>query len=169
MIAMIRKFLDLAGERKKQLYLAWLFQALTSICEGAIYFMLFLAIKDILGGSFTREKLIQYSLMFLVYTVLHFVFYYFTIAKQRPVSYAMMRDERLSIAAKIKQFPLYYFTKDKISQLTSLFTTDLSFVEMNIMEIIAGFVSSMIMTVVFALIKRAWFNWESRRKMHRWQ
>ena len=150
MIAMIRKFLDLAGERKKQLYLAWLFQALTSICEGAIYFMLFLAIKDILGGSFTREKLIQYSLMFLVYTVLHFVFYYFTIAKQRPVSYAMMRDERLSIAAKIKQFPLYYFTKDKISQLTSLFTTDLSFVEMNIMEIIAGFVSSMIMTVVFA-------------------
>ena len=80
MIAMIRKFLDLAGERKKQLYLAWLFQALTSICEGAIYFMLFLAIKDILGGSFTREKLIQYSLMFLVYTVLHFVFYYFTIA-----------------------------------------------------------------------------------------
>lgn len=35
MIAMIRKFLDLAGERKKQLYLAWLFQALTSICEGA--------------------------------------------------------------------------------------------------------------------------------------
>ena len=78
---------------KKQLYLAWLFQALTSICEGAIYFMLFLAIKDILDGSFTREKLIQYSLMFLVYTVLHFVFYYFTIAKQRPVSYAMMRDE----------------------------------------------------------------------------
>ena len=152
MIAMIRKFLDLAGARKKQLYLAWLFQALTSICEGAIYFMLFLAIKDILGGSFTREKLIQYSLMFLVYTVLHFVFYYFTIAKQRPVSYAMMRDERLSIAAKIKQFPLYYFTKDKISQLTSLFTTDLSFVEMNIMEIIAGFVSSMIMTVVFALM-----------------
>ena len=152
MIAMIRKFLELAGERKKQLYLAWLFQALTSICEGAIYFMLFLAIKDILGGSFTREKLIQYSLMFLVYTVLHFVFYYFTIAKQRPVSYAMMRDERLSIAAKIKQFPLYYFTKDKISQLTSLFTTDLSFVEMNIMEIIAGFVSSMIMTVVFALM-----------------
>ena len=64
----------------------------------------------------------------------------------------MMRDERLSIAAKIKQFPLYYFTKDKISQLTSLFTTDLSFVEMNIMEIIAGFVSSMIMTVVFALM-----------------
>ena len=152
MIAMIRKFLELAGERKKQLYLAWLFQALTSICEGAIYFMLFLAIKDILGGSFTREKLIQYSLMFLVYTVLHFVFYYFTIAKQRLVSYAMMRDERLSIAAKIKQFPLYYFTKDKISQLTSLFTTDLSFVEMNIMEIIAGFVSSMIMTVVFALM-----------------
>lgn len=92
------------------------------------------------------------SLMFLVYTVLHFVFYYFTIAKQRPVSYAMMRDERLSIAAKIKQFPLHYFTKDKISQLTSLFTTDLSFVEMNIMEIIAGFVSSMIMTVVFALM-----------------
>ena len=66
---------------------------------------------------------------------------------------------------------------------------------MNIMEIIAGFVSSMIMTVVFALMllsvdwrmalllfvgiipvisstssfKRAWFNWESRRKMHRWQ
>ena len=99
--------------------------------------MLFLAIKDILGGSFTKEKLMQYSLMFLVYTVLHFVFYYFTIAKQRPVSYAMMRDERLSIAAKIKQFPLYYFTKDKISQLTSLFTTDLSFVEMNIMEIIS--------------------------------
>lgn len=66
---------------------------------------------------------------------------------------------------------------------------------MNIMEIIAGFVSSMIMTVVFALMllsvdwrmalllfagiipgyilyqqfQRAWFNWESRRKMHRWQ
>lgn len=152
MIAMIRKFLDLAGERKKQLYLAWLFQALTSICEGAIYFTLFLVLRDILNGSFTRESLLQYSLTFLAYTVLHFVFYYFTIAKQRPVSYAMMRDERLSIAAKIKRFPLHYFTKDKISQLTSLFTTDLGFVEMNIMEIIAGFISSMAMTVIFALM-----------------
>ena len=145
MIAMIRKFLNLAGERKKQLYLAWLFQALTSVCEGAIYFTLFLVLRDILNGSFTRESLLRYSLTFLAYTVLHFVFYYFTIAKQRPVSYAMMRDERLSIAAKIKRFPLHYFTKDKISQLTSLFTTDLGFVEMNIMEIMA-------MTVIFALM-----------------
>ena len=152
MIAMIRKFLNLAGERKKQLYLAWLFQALTSVCEGAIYFTLFLVLRDILNGSFTRESLLRYSLTFLAYTVLHFVFYYFTIAKQRPVSYAMMRDERLSIAAKIKRFPLHYFTKDKISQLTSLFTTDLGFVEMNIMEIIAGFISSMAMTVIFALM-----------------
>lgn len=152
MIAMIRKFLDLAGERKKQLYLAWLFQALTSICEGTIYFTLFLVLRDILNGSFTKESLLRYSLTFLAYTVLHFVFYYFTIAKQRPVSYAMMRDERLSIAAKIKRFPLHYFTKDKISQLTSLFTTDLGFVEMNIMEIIAGFISSMAMTVIFALM-----------------
>lgn len=152
MIAMIRKFLDLAGERKKQLYLAWLFQALTSICEGAIYFTLFLVLRDILNGSFTKENLLRYSLTFLAYTVLHFVFYYFTIAKQRPVSYAMMRDERLSIAAKIKRFPLHYFTKDKISQLASLFTTDLGFVEMNIMEIIAGFISSMAMTVIFALM-----------------
>lgn len=152
MIAMIRKFLNLAGERKKQLYLAWLFQALTSVCEGAIYFTLFLVLRDILNGSFTRESLLRYSLTFLAYTVLHFVFYYFTIAKQRPVSYAMMRDERLSIAAKIKRFPLHYFTKDKISQLTSLFTTDLGFVEMNIMEIIASFISSMAMTVIFALM-----------------
>lgn len=152
MITMIRKFLDLAGERKKQLYLAWLFQALTSICEGAIYFTLFLVLRDILNGSFTKERLLRYSLTFLAYTVLHFVFYYFTIAKQRPVSYAMMRDERLSIAAKIKRFPLHYFTKDKISQLASLFTTDLGFVEMNIMEIIAGFISSMAMTVIFALM-----------------
>ena len=152
MIAMIRKFLNLAGERKKQLYLAWLFQALTSVCEGAIYFTLFLVLRDILNGSFTRESLLRYSLTFLAYTVLHFVFYYFTIAKQRPVSYAMMRDERLSIAAKIKRFPLHYFTKDKISQLTSLFTTDLGFVEMNIMETIAGFISSMAMTVIFALM-----------------
>ena len=152
MISMIQKFLDLAGKRKKQLCLAWLFQALTSICEGAIYFTLFLVLRDILNGSFTRESLLRYSLTFLTYTVLHFVFYYFTIAKQRPVSYAMMRDERLSIAAKIKRFPLHYFTKDKISQLTSLFTTDLGFVEMNIMEIIAGFISSVAMTAIFALM-----------------
>ena len=103
MIAMIRKFLDLAGERKKQLYLAWLFQALTSICEGAIYFTLFLVLRDILNGSFTRESLLQYSLTFLAYTVLHFVFYYFTIAKQRPVSYAM-NGSRLQLKLSVSRF-----------------------------------------------------------------
>ena len=87
MIAMIRKFLDLAGERKKQLYLAWLFQALTSICEGAIYFMLFLAIKDILGGSFTKEKLMQYSLMFLVYT--DCILFFITLRLQNSARYLM--------------------------------------------------------------------------------
>lgn len=152
MIKIILKFLNLADGRKKHIYLAWFFQMLTSICEGAIYFTLFLGLKDILGNCFTRDNLLKYSLIFLGYTVLHFIFYYLTIAKQRPVSYEIMRDERLSVAEKIKMFPLHYFTKDKISQLTSLFTTDLSFVEMNIMEIIAGFVSSMIMTVVFALM-----------------
>ncbi|MDD3415034.1 MAG: ABC transporter ATP-binding protein [Lachnospiraceae bacterium] len=152
MITIIRKFLSLAKERKKRLYRAWIFQMLTSICEGAIYFTLFLVLKDILNETFTKESLIRYSLTFLIYTVLHFVFYYVTIASGRPVSYAIIRDERISIAAKIKQFPLHFFTKDKISQLTSLFTTDLSFIEMNIMEIIAGFVSSMVMTVIFALM-----------------
>lgn len=87
MIAMIRKFLDLAGERKKQLYLAWLFQALTSICEGAIYFMLFLAIKDILDGSFTREKLIQYSLCF--WFILSCILFFITLRLQNSVRYLM--------------------------------------------------------------------------------
>lgn len=49
--------------------------------------MLFLAIKDILGGSFTKEKLMQYSLMFLVYTVLHFVF--ITLRLQNSARYLM--------------------------------------------------------------------------------
>lgn len=55
MIAMIRKFLDLAGERKKQLYLAWLFQALTSIN----YILKCFVLIDLKIGDLTHQDLGQ--------------------------------------------------------------------------------------------------------------
>ena len=87
MIAMIRKFLNLAGERKKQLYLAWLFQALTSVCEGAIYFTLFLVLRDILNGSFTRESLLRYSLTF--WPILSCISFSITLRLQNSARYLM--------------------------------------------------------------------------------
>ena len=69
MIAMIREILDLAGERKKQLYLAWLFQALTSICEGAIYFMLFLCDKRYFGRLVYKGKT-GYSIALCFWSIL---------------------------------------------------------------------------------------------------
>lgn len=152
MKTILKKFLNLCGSHKKQLYLAWLFQVLTSICEGAIYFTLFLVIRELLTGTFSGESLLRYSLYFLIYTVLHFVFYDLTASKQRPISYTVMKEERLSLTEKVKGFPLRYFSKNRISQLTSLFTTDMGFVEMQVMEIVAGVVSAIVMTTVCAIM-----------------
>ncbi|MDC7126291.1 MAG: ABC transporter ATP-binding protein [Spirochaetales bacterium] len=152
MIEMIKKFLKLSGKKKKNLYIAWFFQLLTSMCEGGIYFTLFYVIKDLLSGDFSRTSVKYFGISFLVYTLVHMLVYFGTVINQRPVAYAIMRDERLNAANTIKGFPLYFFSKDKISQLTSLFTTDLTFAEMNIMEVISGFVSSIIMTIVFSLM-----------------
>lgn len=62
MKTILKKFLNLCGSHKKQLYLAWLFQVLTSICEGAIYFTLFLVIRELLTGTFSGESLLRYML-----------------------------------------------------------------------------------------------------------
>lgn len=152
MIAMIQKFLTLADSRRGRIFAAWFYQALTAICEGAIYYTLFLVIQDVIRAEFSVSELWQYGLRFLGCTLLQMLFYHLTISLERPVSYAMMRDERLSVAAALKKRPLHWFTKENNSRMTALFTTDIGLIEMKVIEIIAGVVSGLVMTVVFAVM-----------------
>lgn len=152
MIAMIQKFLTLADSRRGRIFAAWFYQALTAICEGAIYYTLFLVIQDVIRAEFSVSELWQYGLRFLGCTLLQMLFYHLTISLERPVSYAMMRDERLSVAAALKKRPLHWFAKENNSRMTALFTTDIGLIEMKVIEIIAGVVSGLVMTVVFAVM-----------------
>lgn len=159
MLQTINRILQRIGDKKKRLYIGFLWSFLSTMFTampvmGAAY-ALNLMIKDSRGTTKIDENLPFQMLLFMIVMILgRFLFSYLRAVYQESIGYEVTQEERIQIGDILKRVPLGFFNRYSAGELTGAVTTDLSFFElfaMKMIDIVAnGYISMATMILCFA-------------------
>ncbi|WP_434297469.1 ABC transporter ATP-binding protein [Clostridium sporogenes] len=158
MFKSIRRIIQWAGQRKKRLYIGFIYSFFNTMFTampimGAAY-GLNLIIEDMNGNKNLTIDWVFYMLGFMVFTVLgRFLFSYLRASTQDSIGYEVTAEQRVRIGDILKRVSLGFFSEKNAGEIASAVTTDLSFIEMYGMKmidvVINGYISAF--TMVFCL------------------
>lgn len=159
MLQTINRILQRIGDKKKRLYIGFLWSFLSTIfiampVIGAAY-ALNLMIEDSRGITEIDANLPFQMLLFMIVMIFgRFLFSYLRAVYQESIGYEVTQEERIQIGDILKRVPLGFFNRYSAGELTGAVTTDLSFFElfaMKMIDIVAnGYISMATMILCFA-------------------
>lgn len=158
MFKLIKRIFGISGRKKISLIFSNIFQLIQACCEGLVYLMIYHAITRLIDGSFDQDYLIRSSLGFLIVICLRYIFSYQVNRFQSSAGYEIMKDVRIEETAKLKKLPLGTFQRQGLGGLSSIFTTDITFIEMHCMYAIARYVAGMSI-IVMTTVVMFWVDW----------
>jgi len=159
MFSIIKRIIRWSGERRKRLYIGFVYSFFTTLFTampimGAAY-GLNLIIRDMKGEINLTKAWVFYMLGFMAMMVAgRFIFAYLRAAAQESIGYEVTAEQRIRMGDILKRVPLGFFDKNNAGELASAVTTDLSFVEMLGMKmidvVVNGYISAITMVLCLA-------------------
>ena len=152
MFEMIRRIFALAGEKRKTLAVAVLLNILQNCCTGGIYLVVMAALVHLADGSLDMGIVMRCALGMAALLVLRYVLEYRVTSLQASAGYAIMKDVRIRESRRLAKLPLGAFQAERIGRLTSVFTNDMSFVEMRCIATASSFIAGMTSVLCLSVI-----------------
>lgn len=152
MFRRIQRILQIAGQKKSALITAVLFNVLKAFCTGGTYIALLFALTDLISKSFESRSLLIYSGILVSLLVLRYMFEYAVNSLQSSAGYEMMCDLRTKETGRLTTLPLGDFQREETGKLTSVFTNDMSFVEMYCISTLSGFIAGMTVVISTSIV-----------------
>lgn len=152
MIHIIKEIYTLSGEKKKDLVISSLFQFLQAVCEGGTYAVLMWILTSLLYSTYSLKILLMQCTTLTCIMILRYIFELSSNKLQQTCGYEIMGLLRLQEAEKLRTLPMGSFTGENIGKMTSIFTNNISFVEMYCMAPITRFVAAFFTTFVTSFI-----------------
>ncbi|EIW16345.1 ATP-binding cassette, subfamily B [Pelosinus fermentans] len=159
MLRSIARIIKWSGQRKKRLYLGFLYSFLNAMFTampimGAAY-GLNLIIEDMNGRTTLTMDWVFYMLGFMIFTIAgRFLFAYLRASAQESIGYEVTAEQRIVIGTILKRVSLGFFSKKSAGEIAAAVTTDLSFIEMFGMKmidvVINGYISALTMVLCLA-------------------
>ncbi|AJQ28942.1 ABC transporter ATP-binding protein [Pelosinus fermentans] len=159
MLRLIARIIKWSGQRKKRLYLGFLYSFLNAMFTampimGAAY-GLNLIIEDMNGRTTLTMDWVFYMLGFMIFTIAgRFLFAYLRASAQESIGYEVTAEQRIVIGTILKRVSLGFFSKKSAGEIATAVTTDLSFIEMFGMKmidvVINGYISALTMVLCLA-------------------
>lgn len=152
MFKRIKRILQIAGQKKSALITAVLFNILKAFCVGGTYITLLFALNDLISNAFESRKLMIYSGTLATLLILRYVFEYAVNSLQSSAGYEMMCDLRIKETNRLTTLPLGDFQREGVGKLASVFTNDMSFVEMYCISTLSGFVAGLTVVICTSIV-----------------
>lgn len=153
MIRIIKRIINWTGASKKRIYLGFVFSLLDALCgtvpimAGAVGLNWMLEDQN---GTFrlTINHILLAFGAILGSVLLRWLFSYLRSRLQDSVAYEVSEGERLQIGDTLKRVPLGFFNSNKIGDINTAMTTELSFFEMHAMSMIGTIANSYLFLTV---------------------
>ncbi|MEW9122630.1 MAG: ABC transporter ATP-binding protein [Thermotaleaceae bacterium] len=159
MLKTIKRIIHWSGERKKRLYLGFIYSFFHTIMVAlpiiGTSYGLNLILEDMKGDRVLTMEWVFYILGFMIFAVGgRFLFAYLRATAQESIGCEVTAEQRILIGDILKRVSLGFFSKRKAGEIASAVTTDLSFIEMFGMKmidvVVNGYISAF--TLVFCLV-----------------
>lgn len=146
-LSMISRILRLSGKYKGRIQLAFLFSVLEAVLSKMPIFYAMLVISKLYDGSMEARDCLVFGVIVVVTLLLQILVYHASNRLQSGAGFLLFADKRLELGNHLRQLPMGYFTEGNIGKISSILSSDMLYVEENVMQKIAN-----IMTYAFSAI-----------------
>ena len=146
-LSMISRVLKLSGKYSKRIKLAFVFSVLDAILAKMPILYAMLVISKLYYGTMQGKDSVIIGVVVVITVILQILVHHASDRLQSGAGYLLFADKRMELGEHLKKLPMGYFTEGNIGKISSVLSTDMLFVEENVMQKIAN-----IMTYAFASI-----------------
>ena len=146
-LSMISRILKLSGKYSKRIKLAFVFSVFDAILSKMPILYAMLVISKLDYGTMQGKDSVIIGVVVVITVILQILVHHASDRLQSGAGYLLFADKRMELGEHLKKLPMGYFTEGNIGKISSVLSTDMLFVEENVMQKIAN-----IMTYAFASI-----------------
>lgn len=146
-LSMIRRVLRLSGKYRGKIQLAFLFSVLETIFSKMPILYAMLVISKLHDGTMKDRDCIILGAAVVVTLLLQIIVYHTRDRLQSGAGFLLFADKRLELGNHLRRLPMGYFTEGNIGKISSVLSSDMLYVEENVMQKIAN-----IMTYAFSAV-----------------
>jgi ATP-binding cassette subfamily B protein len=161
MIALMRRIVRFSGKYKGRIYAALVFSFLKSLLSKAPIVLAFFALVAFYDGSATASLALNIGIAMGACVILQIIFQHLDDRLQSSAGFLVMADKRVALGAHLRRLSMGYFTEGNIGKISSVLTSDMTFIESSSMMVLADLISNIfaqIIMVIFLLVFNVWLG-----------
>lgn len=137
MIKFFVRILKFSGKYKGRVLSAALFAFIKGICIMMPLFLGFLLFNEFYEGTITVPRCLIYFAGMAASLGVHILATNLSDRLQSTAGYKIFAEKRMELGARLRKLPMGYFTAGNIGKISSVLSSDMVFVEENVMQSIA--------------------------------
>lgn len=151
MITVFKKIWDFSGSEQKNIKKSIVNGFLNAIFNAFQIMAIYMVLNQIINGTVNKNTIVQAFTILLISLIGKIVTKYFSQLQQTHAGYFMAGNKRISIGNKLKKVPMGFYTDYSLGKLTSMTTTILSQIEMQVPMLLVLVLGGVLNTIVFVL------------------
>lgn len=159
MIGLIFRVLRVADGYRGRIRLAAVLSFLKSLCSKAPFFAAYFMIAGFLDKTITEKTCLILGLILVLSVILQSFLQNAADHLQSTAGFEIFADKRRQLGAHLRRLPMGYFTEGNIGKISSILSTDMLFIEENLMMVLADLMSYLFSSAIFVAIMFAFNVW----------
>ncbi len=152
MLSMIRRILKISGKYKGRIETAFIFSFLKSLLMNAGIILTVFVVDRYLTGRLDGHFCLMAGLLLLGLTILQALCIHASDRLQSAAGFMLMADLRVRLGEHLRKMPMGYFTAGNIGKISSVLSTDMVFIEENVMMTLADSMSDIFSQIIMICI-----------------
>lgn len=161
MIGLIRRIINTAEGYKGRFYGAFVCSFVKSMLSKAPIGLAFVVIAAFISGKANGKLCLYIGIALVAAVILQALFQHAADRLQSAAGFMIFADKRLELGRHLRRMPMGYFTEGNIGKISSVLSTDMSFIEENCMTAIADMMSEIfaeIIMLIFLFVLSPWLG-----------
>ncbi len=158
MIALMQRILRLAEGYQTRIRLAAFCSFIKALLSKSPIILAYFMIAWFLDGSMSGKNCILVGFVLLVCLALECLFQNLADRMQSGAGFEMLADLRKKLGAHLRRLPMGFFTEGNIGRISSVLSTDMVFIEENLMMVLADLMSYLFSAAIFVIFM-FFFDW----------
>jgi len=155
---MIKRIIKLSGKYSWRIKGAFVFAVIEAILSKMPIYYGFMLLSRFYDNSITATDCLYVGIALVVTLLIQMIVHRVTDQLQSGAGYLLFADKRIELGNHLRKMPMGYFTEGNIGKISSVLSTDMAFIEENIMHKL-GNIMSFIFSAAVMLLFMCLLDW----------
>lgn len=159
MIGLMLRILRVADQYKGRIRLAAFFSFLKSVCSKGPFFVAFYIVAGFINQTININMCVTAGLILIGCIALQWLFQNLADHLQSATGFEIFADKRIELGKHLRKLPMGFYSEGNIGRISSVLSTDMLFIEENLMMVLADLISYLFSAILFVIFMFGFNVW----------